>query len=209
MILSAYNYDIEYRRSEENANADAMSRLPHEESTLGNSSTVYECTVMDDLPITAKLIAEATRKDPVLSKVLDFTMSGWQSQGLDESLKPYSQRQNELSSEQGCVLWGNKVVIPSLFQERLLEDLHWEHPGICAMKAIARSYVWWPNLDRDIECTVNACGPCQSTRNKPPAVPLVTWKWPERPWGRNHLEFFLKEKTFLIVPTLSGSMSVP
>ena len=29
--------------------------------------------------------------------------------------------------------------------------LHWEHPGICAMKAIARTCVRWPKMDEEIE----------------------------------------------------------
>ena len=53
LILSAYDYDIEYRRSEENTNADAMSRLPHESSTIGSDSGVFLCSMIDDLPVNA------------------------------------------------------------------------------------------------------------------------------------------------------------
>ena len=31
----------------------------------------------------------------------------------DESLRPYLSRISELSSEAGCLLWGDRVVIPS------------------------------------------------------------------------------------------------
>ena len=43
-----------------------------------------------------------------------------------------------------CVLWGARVVIPIRFQRNILDELHWEYPGTCSMKALARSYVWWP-----------------------------------------------------------------
>ena len=49
---------------------------------------------------------------------------------------------HELSCEQNCILWGSRVIIPQSFREKMLKELHWEHPGICAvMKAIARACV--------------------------------------------------------------------
>ena len=46
------------------------------------------------------------------------------------------------------------------------------------MKALARSYVWWPNIDKDIERTVQQCHVCQSTRSNPPEVPTHPWSYP-------------------------------
>jgi hypothetical protein len=33
----------------------------------------------------------------------------------------------------------------------VVEELHETHPGICKMKSLTRSYVWWPNMDNDLE----------------------------------------------------------
>ena len=35
------------------------------------------------------------------------------------------------------------------------------------MKKVARSYAWWPGIDRDIEILVKSCDGCLQTRNKP------------------------------------------
>ena len=43
-------------------------------------------------------------------------------------------------------LMGMRVIIPPSLRNRLLLELHEEHPGIVAMKSIARSYIWWPNF---------------------------------------------------------------
>ena len=56
-----------------------------------------------------------------------------------------------------CVTWKNKVVIPFQFKEKILSELHENHPGIVKMKALARSYVWWPNIKSEIQMTVKSC----------------------------------------------------
>ena len=54
---------------------------------------------------------------------------------------------------------------------------------------MARSYVWWPQINEDIEHLVKKCDKCQSTQSAPPLAPLHPWLWPTRPWERIHLDF--------------------
>ena len=49
------------------------------------------------------------------------------------------------------------------------------------MKNLARSYVWWPSIDHNIEDTVKTCVPCQRARQLPPPAHLQLWEWPARP----------------------------
>ena len=57
------------------------------------------------------------------------------------------------------------------------------------MKALARSYVWWPSLDADIERKVKGCDQCQLYQSAPAAAPLHPWEWPGRPWHRLHIDY--------------------
>ena len=85
---------------------------------------------------------------------------------------------------------------------RILAELHLSHPGIVRMKELARSYVWWPKIDEDIERTVHACNGCQLYQKKPPNAPLHPWEWPARPWQRVHVDFagpFLGSMFLLLV----------
>ena len=58
-------------------------------------------------------------------------------------------------------------------QKEILNELHVGHPGIIRMKELARSYLWWPNIDSDIEQTVRNCSRCQQVRKPPAAAPLA------------------------------------
>ena len=80
-------------------------------------------------------------------------------------------------------------MIPDFGHARLLTELHEGHPGISRMKALARTIMWWPGIDHDIENTVNKCSDCQLVRPAPPAAPLQPLTWPARPWSRLHLDF--------------------
>ena len=166
---------------------------------IGEEAEVFQLSYFDELPVTAKQINEVTCHDPILSRVLEFTMNGWPNVVQDESLKPYFVRRNELSADQGCILWGRRVVIPPSHRKRILEDLHDQHPGICRMKALARSYLWWPNLDQEIETKVRACNVCQANVNAPPAAPIHPWNWPSQPWKRIHIDHFEFEKNFYLI----------
>ena len=43
------------------------------------------------------------------------------------------------------------MVIPKVLQEGLLNELHSAHTGVAKMKNLARSFFWWPNLDKNIK----------------------------------------------------------
>ena len=89
----------------------------------------------------------------------------------------------------GCVLWGARVVVPPPGKEQVVQELHETHPGSARMKGLARSYVWWPGMDADLEAKVRACAECQSSRPPPASAPLHPWEWPQKPWSRLHLDY--------------------
>ena len=74
--------------------------------------------------------------------------------------------------------------------KQVLSELHTGHIGMVRMKATARSLVWWPALDRDIECIVRSCSTCQEPLNKPAtSAPTHPWIYREGPWERVHADF--------------------
>ena len=93
---------------------------------------------------------------------------------------------------------GSRVVIPPQGRNTIF---HEGHPGMTKLKSLARMYVWWPCLDRDIEKSVQACCHCQEQQPAHPVAPLQPWKWPSRPWVKLHMDFagLLQEKMIIII----------
>jgi hypothetical protein len=174
LILMAHDYELRFKSSKDHANCDGLSRLPAgTDNYLAQELPVNYFSFVDELPIEAKHIASASRNDPVLARVLNFVMSGWPAHCPSDDLKPFFNRRHELTADQGCILWGNRVVIPPCHREKLLEDLHMTHPGIVRMKSLARSYLWFPGIDSAIESLVNACSVCQAMQKNLQAYHLL------------------------------------
>lgn len=78
--------------------------------------------------------------------------------------------------------------------------LHETHIGIVRMKSVARTYVWWPGIDCDIENWVKCCKACQSMSNKKSEQELSSWPKTNKPFQRIHMVFCMFDgNTFLIV----------
>ena len=116
----------------------------------------------------------------------------------NENIKPFWQRCTGLSILNDC-----RVYIPKQRQQHALTELHGGHPGSSKMKALARMYVWWFNMDKDIAIPVSAAMWRMSTSkaNASQGTIASIWQWPSRPWSRIHIDFAgpMQGKTFLIV----------
>ena len=192
MLLGAYQYDICYKPGKEHCNADGLSRLPITDTPATEVSHINLLADIDSSPITASEIRASIKKDLVLSKVRGYLREGWpDKKALDASFQPFYTKREELSIEDDMVLYGERVVIPNdnELKQCLLAELHSCHPGIVKMKLLARSYIWWPNIDDALENQVKVCTECQENQRSPSKIPIHPWEFPENPWERVHLDY--------------------
>ena len=185
--LSNYNYRIFFKSTNEIANADCLSRLSCPDESVPRQEELVLLT--DQCSLNAEAVATQTRRDPILSQVLRLVQHGGWPAVPPHWLKPYTVRQNELSQTAGVLLWGHRVVIPTVARNDVLRELHVGHPDIVKTKAMARSIAWWPGIDDDIANVVRSCAPCQESRGAPPHCELHPWPWTGKPWSRIHLDF--------------------
>ena len=133
------------------------------------------------------LVVRETAKDPILSQLMRFVKEGW-PHAFSEELKDFKKLENLLSTENGCVFYGLRVIIPSTLRNHILKLLHLGHFGMQRMKQLARSTVYWPRIDFDIEDLCRKCTSCGQFQNKPDKPSIHPWMMPEKPWSRLHLD---------------------
>ena len=133
------------------------------------------------------LVVRETAKDPILSQLMRFVKEGW-PHAFSEELKDFKKLENSLSTENGCVFYGIRVIIPSTLRNHILKLLHLGHFGMQRMKQLARSTVYWPRIDFDIENLCRKCTSCGQFQNKPDKPSIHPWMMPEKPWSRLHLD---------------------
>ena len=166
-----------------------------------NAKQIAEWKTLEAFPVNAKQIAEWTERDPILSKVKKWLTEGWPEKEREEELRPCRQRKEELSLQDGCILWGQRVIVPEPGHMLVVEELHAGHHGISRMKSLARSFVWWPKLDADLEDRAKRCEICQVHLKVPAPAPLHPWEWTVTPWCRLHLDYAgsFQGKMFLLI----------
>ena len=203
--LSLFDFDIKYRRGKDNQNADCLSRLPiNEKPSQADEQESRRCEIKNicgnaKLQLNFEKIREATTKDKILRVVNFHILNGWDEGNIKPELKSFFEAKESLNSEYGVILRGSRVVIPTTLREATLKVLHKNHLGVSRMKQVAREYVFWGGINKDIENFVGRCESCQVLQKDKPKVydswPIVTF-----PFERVHMDFFhFKGKNFLIL----------
>lgn len=208
LILSAFDYEIRYKKGINNSNADCLSRLCvrkeiEEKFCVKNDRCYYMNNAEDDCSsiVDFKRVRYETSRDVVLAKVIDYINRGFPECDISDEMKIYKQRSDEMSVEKGIVMWGRRVVIPIKLRNLILSELHKSHLGIVKTKSIARSYFWWPKIDQEIENEIKGCRACRLCQQNPSRNILIPWEICRKPWERIHVDFLgpIEGKMYFIV----------
>lgn len=189
IFLQAYNYEIKYKRSEDNSNADGLSRLPILENENNEESSdkidIFANDVLNELPVTAKEILEESKKDTKMAKVIGMLRLGKKFRCKDV----WNCNINDFCLVNDILMKGHQVVIPETLKNRVLQELHVGHFGIVKMKNLARGYCWWPNLQNDLEELARNCFECNMNKNNPVKENKHIWEPTDTPFERIHVDF--------------------
>lgn len=205
--LTNFDYQIRHKKAEENVHADFLSRAPvqedisqlefffEEEVSLISNEIIYQ---ISNNSLNYKTLAEETARDKQLSKLKSDLLNG---QNCD----------SEYYLQNGIIFRGQRVVVPFSLHQIILTELHHTHVGIVKMKQLARQYVYWKNLDKDIEHLVKACQDCGQVRKNPPKVPIHHWDEPSENFERVHMDYagpFQDHHFFILVDAKSRWLEV-
>jgi len=97
------------------------------------------------MPVTADHMRAETQNDQVLKQVHEYCLTGEWPRDITPKLKLYYDKREEISIENGILLWGLRVIIPLKYRPHIMQELHSSHPGVVRMKALSRIHVWQPH----------------------------------------------------------------
>ena len=137
-------------------------------------------------------IVEETSREPGLVQVREYILRGWPNSLKDcvESAKLFWPHRAELVSFDRLILFRERMVIPKALRAEVLQRLHIGHQGQERCKRLARTAIFWPSLNKDIDIMCNRCETCLERRNKPAREPLKPHPVPDRAWQKIGIDLF-------------------
>ena len=136
-------------------------------------------------------LKDTTREDPILGTVYQLTQQGWphQRRHTPRMARAYWDFRDQLSTDEGLLLMGPRIVIPSCLREEYLQRLHQGHLSATKVQQNARQHLYWPGLDTDIADYTRRCQECIH-RSQPTKELLQAHEVPQEPWERIAMDYF-------------------
>lgn len=203
MRLQRYDMELMYTQGKHLVLADALSRAV-EQSGNCESSTEADVTqhvnmVAEALPVTdtkLKQIAVETGKDKCLQLVIKHLNEGWPRGKCAQ----YYNIRTELSVVKGFLLRQDRIIIPQSLRQEMLKKLHEGHLGAEKCKRRARTAIYWPGINADIDKMVSTCDTCLKHHAKQQKEPMIITDPPDGPWQKVGTDlFFLDGRNYLLV----------
>ena len=89
-------------------------------------------------------IAQATKSDAILRDITEFIVHCWPETDarFPEDLQLYYSLRDELAYHAGCVVKGNRIIVPEDLRDTILQRLHRAHLGMSHMKTCAQKKIY-------------------------------------------------------------------
>jgi hypothetical protein len=197
--LQPYKFKVRLCSGVQNP-ADYLSRAPVKHKEKEENSTQMEkyvkFVVNMAVPKAMSLteIAQATEKDEILSVICMYVKKDqWPNKkDILEGAKAYHDIKEELAIMQDnshILVRGTRIVLPFSLWNRAVETAHEGHQGMAKTKALLRTKIWFPGMDRMVERAVTQCTACQVVTDLHKREPLKMSPLPNRQWCEVSADF--------------------
>ncbi|KAF8569804.1 hypothetical protein P879_05598 [Paragonimus westermani] len=135
--LQKYNFEIRYTPGKNMVLADTLSRalLATEEDSCIGYEQVYLTLAESDsrLPRIGQTFAD----DEEMEKLEEQIRNGWpdNARQVSEIIRPYFKVRDELTTENGLVFRGERLIIPRAARKLTMQEIHRSHLGLGKLKS--------------------------------------------------------------------------
>lgn len=136
-----------------------------------------------------------------MSILKSYVDNGWPSlkRSCVESLKPFWNVRQQLSTNDNIVLRNDQLVVPVAMRRLVLDDIHKGHLGMSKCIERAKNAVYWPGCHGQIRDLVEACSICQENARANKQTQLEPFEIPEYPMQSVSMDvFYLEGKEYLV-----------
>ena len=187
--------------------ADAQSRAYIEDEV--------DCGFIDDIEVRVHSVTQnfpgsseqleqircATSEEATLQRLYQVVMNGWPElrRSVQEDVRPYWNMRDEMSTSDGLLFEGERIVIPESMRQEMLQILHEPHMGMEKTKSRARTAIYWPGMSRAIEDTVAKCSTCLHYARSNPKEPMIAHDTPDGPFVKVAMDIMsFKGRDYLV-----------
>ncbi|XP_055612508.1 uncharacterized protein K02A2.6-like [Uranotaenia lowii] len=206
--LQRYRLSIEFVTGKENVVADALSRAPLNEQNPEEffekreiykvSNEVEQLQLSKFLGVSDSRLEEIkteTNKDQSMQLIIEYVQHGWPvtADRVPDSVKIYFNFRDELSTQDGLVFRGDRIVIPHVLRRKLVDCCHISHNGIESTLKLARANIFWPGMSSQIKDVVKQCVTCAKYAASQPNPTMMTHCIPVYPFQLVSMDVFQAE----------------
>ena len=202
--VMGYNFTAKWIKGVLNNAPDALSRHPVSDPLPGDLHAEHDLDIEPGISI-AEIRAisgahesfrlEELRRhadqDCCYRQLCHYILDGFpdhRSQ-LPEECRRYWHIRDQLSVDDGLIVYGCRLLIPTAMRRDVLTSLHKSHQGSVRTKERARLVVYWPGLDNDIDNVISSCKQCQDYLPSNPREPITFKPKPSRPFEELAVDF--------------------
>ena len=191
MLLELQRYDvtIKYQPGKEIQLANALSRCP-----VRASQEIKLDMRVDYIAFTKPWITklkDSTQRAPILAMVYQLTQQGspHQRRHVPHLARRYWDFRDELSTYDGMLLKGPRLIIPGELQKEYLSCLYKGHLSASKVQENAKQHMYWTGIDADIKDYTKHCQECIK-RSQVAKEPLQPHDIPEGTWRKLGIDYF-------------------
>ena len=136
-------------------------------------------------------LKDSMQREPILTTVYQLTQQGWphQRRHIPHLPRRYWDFRDKLSTDDGMLLKGPRLIMPGELQEEYLSHLHEGHLSASKVQENAKQHMYWTGIDADIEDYTKQCQECIK-RSQVAKEPLQPHDVPEGPWRKLGIDYF-------------------
>ena len=204
--LQKYSLVVHYKKGKLMYLADTLSRAYLPETHC--SSVALEVATLD--PSTGLALSQArlhqfrhaSTDDPTLITLRRTIQQGWPASksGLAESLHPYYDFRDELTTQDQLVFKGSLVVVPIALRREMMSVCHATHVGVEGCIRRARESMFWPRMATELKEYISKCETCVTHRALPQKETFLQHDITPRPWAKVGADLCeIQGRTLLVV----------